>query len=49
MNFLKQKNLYQEICYQEFIDHPLEISNTKNTHFYIAKSKFTLSFSNLNI
>ena len=49
MNFLKQKNLYQEICYQEFIDHPLEISNTKNTHFYIAKNKFTLSFSNLNI
>ena len=49
MNFLKQKNLYQEICYQEFIDHPLEISNTKNTHFYLAKNKFTLSFSNLNI
>jgi len=49
MNFLKQKNLYQEICYQEFIDHPLEISNTKNTHFYIAKNKFTLSLSNLNI
>ena len=49
MNFLKQKNLYQETCYQEFIDHPLEISNTKNTHFYLAKNKFTLSFSNLNI
>ena len=49
MNFLKQKNLYQEICYQEFIDHPLEISNTKNTHFYLAKNKFILSFSNLNI
>jgi predicted metalloprotease with PDZ domain len=49
MNFLKQKNLYQEICYQEFIDHPFEISNTKNTHFYIAKNKFTLSLSNLNI
>ena len=49
MNFLKQKNLYQEICYQEFIDHPLEISNTKNTHFYIANNKFTLSLSNLNI
>ena len=49
MNFLKQKNLYQEICYQEFIDHPLEISNTKNTHFYLAKNKFTLTFSNLNI
>ena len=49
MNFLKQKNLYQEICYQEFIDHPLEISNTKNTHFYIAKNKFTMSLSNLNI
>ena len=49
MNFLKQKNLFQEICYQEFIDHPLEISNTKNTHFYIAKNKFTLSLSNLNI
>ena len=48
MNFLKQKNLYQETCYQEFIDHPLEISNTKNTHFYLAKNKFTLSFSNLN-
>tara|TARA_B100001287_G_C22665890_1_gene522797 strand:+ start:56 stop:1819 length:1764 start_codon:yes stop_codon:yes gene_type:complete len=49
MNFLKQKKIYQEICYQEFIDHPIEISNTKKTHFYIAKNKFTLSLSSLNI
>jgi len=49
MNFLKQKKIYQEICYQDFIDHPLEISNTKKTHFYIAKNKFTLSLSSLNV